>query len=222
MPSTHTPDIPAAIARVTRIMAGYRGAWALCGGWAVDASLGAPSRDHADIDIAVFCGDEALVLEHLEGWQLVAHDPTVADDTADPWTGRPLVLPAHVHARPPGDGALPDRVDGAAQQGFELDIQFNARDGGAWVFSREPRIMLPLGRCIVPSPWGVPAVSAEVALFYKAAETRRRDERDFANLFPHLGAETLAWLREAIALACPSHHWLNWLRAAPGTETAVR
>ncbi len=53
-PTNHVPE---PVARVADLMATYRGAWSICGGWAVDAWLGRQTRDHADVDIAVYQDD---------------------------------------------------------------------------------------------------------------------------------------------------------------------
>ena len=91
--------IPDAVADIARVMATYPHAWALCGGWAVDAWLGEVSREHQDIDIVVFDDDQLAAYEHLraDGWHLVAHDEAVGGSVRDLWDGRPLVLPAHIH-----------------------------------------------------------------------------------------------------------------------------
>jgi hypothetical protein len=188
-------------------MSTFRPRWSLCGGWAVDAWLGRQTRDHPDVDIAVFQDDQRALLDHLAGWQLIAHDPQVADDTSEPWDGRHLDLPAHIHGRPPGArGRLPDRLDAPTQSGFSLDIQLNERSDRDWVFSRAPRITMPLRRCVHQSAWGLPALVPEVILFYKASELRRRDKLDFLALLPHLTDEQRDWLRNAISLV--GHPWL--------------
>lgn len=214
MPSsseTQQPGIPAPVAEIARLMSRYPARWALCGGWAVDAWLGEQTRDHPDTDIAVFAGDEARLLRHLAGWQLVAHDVTSEDEIAAQWDGRRLALPAHIHGRSPEANApLPDRAVLTTGEGFTLDIQVNQRDGDVWLLSASPRIALPIERGIRPSPWGVPAVSAEALLFYKSREMRARDRRDFAALLPRLTGGQRAWLREAIAAA--GHPWLDALR----------
>ncbi|MDE3096666.1 MAG: hypothetical protein KGK07_11800 [Chloroflexota bacterium] len=191
-------------------MAGYRGAWSICGGWAVDGWLGRPTRDHGDVDIAVFQDELDLLFEQLDGWQLIAHDPNVAGNTSERWTGRPLDLPAHIHARSPeARDSLPERLDTPAQQGFGLDIQLAERSEGDWIFSREPRITMPLRRCVRQSAWGLPALVPEALLFYKAGELRRRDKLDFLALLPHLSGGQREWLRNAISLA--GHPWLSEL-----------
>ena len=204
-PTNHVPE---PVARVAELMATYGGAWAICGGWAVDAWLGRPTRDHADVDIAVFQGDERALLDHLTGWQLIAHDTNVDGGTSELWDGRRLDLPGHIHGRL-SDERLPDRVDAATEQGFGLDIQLSERSDADWVFSREPRVTMPLHRAIVQSAWGLPTLAPEALLFYKGGDLRRRDKLDFLALLPHLTAEQRGWLREAISLV--GHPWLAQL-----------
>ena len=202
--------VPEPLARVAGLMSTFPPRWSLCGGWAVDAWLGRQTRDHADVDITVFQDDLSAFFDHLAGWQLIAHDPNVAGNTSEPWDGRRLDLPAHIHARSPdARRRLPDRLDAPAQAGFGLDIQVNERSGRDWVLSRQPRITMPLRRCARQSTWGLPTMVPEALLFYKASELRRRDKLDFLALLPHLTDEQRAWLRNAISLV--GHPWLTQL-----------
>lgn len=188
-------------------MSTYRPRWALCGGWAIDAWLGRETRDHGDVDIAVFQDDLPAFFKHLDAWQLVAHDDNVPGDTAELWNGRKIDIPGHIHARSPERReAMPDRVDNAAGQGFGLDIQICERADGDWILNRDPDINLPLRGCIEQSAWGLPTAVPEVLLFYKASEPRRRDKLDLLALLPHLTDEQRGWLREALILT--GHPWL--------------
>jgi hypothetical protein len=151
---------------------------------------------------------------------MVAHDPQVAGDSSDPWDGRSLVLPAHIHARPPdARRGLPGSLDAPAEAGFELEILLNERSRRAWVLNREPSVSLPLHRCARQSAWGLPTVVPEVILFYKATayfglediKERPQDKADFVALRPHLDEAQVSWLREAIARVQPAHPWLGYL-----------
>jgi len=185
--------VPEPIARVADLMSGFRGRWALCGGWAVDAWLGRQARDHHDVDIAVFQDDLAALLDHFAGWQLLAHD-SVAPDSTEEWDGRRLYLPAQIHARP-GDG-------------FEIDLQVNESSGGAWVLSREPALARAMRRCVEKPEWGLPTLLPEIVLFYKARESRTKDQADFRVLLPRLTENQRLWLLKAIAQVQPGHPWL--------------
>jgi hypothetical protein len=106
-------------------MASYPDDWALGGGWAVDAWLGRVTRDHGDIDVIVF--DQGALLEHLPGWQLLAHDPQAPDHNNEWWEGqRVLSHCTHIHVRPP-ERSGPVPADGIASGDvlFTLVFYFN-------------------------------------------------------------------------------------------------
>jgi len=186
--------IPSPLAGLADLMAPFPGTWCLCGGWAVDAWLGRQTREHKDVDLAVFTDDLDAVRTYFARWELIAHD--AADpDNVQPWTGRQLVLPSHIHAR--------------TTKGDELDLQVNERSGASWVLNREPPIERPLEECIEKCAWGLPALVPEVILFFKSIETRPQDETDFAALMPTLGKRSHRWLREAIGRVRPGHSWVE-------------
>lgn len=205
------------------LLAGFGPAWCLCGGWAADAWLGRQTRDHCDVDIAVFHRDQHAVFEHLPGWALVAHDPNVPDDTTRQWNGRRLDLPAHIHVPRLGSPLATSAT--LTHTAVEFEFLLNERSGHDWVLNREHGMAVPLERCVRPSPWGLPTASAEVVLFFKAggnltaaeAETstdilRPHDEQDFFALLPILTAAQRSWLRESLGTAQPDHPWLSHLR----------
>jgi hypothetical protein len=213
--------IPEPVARIADVMAGYRGVWCLCGGWAVDAWVGQQTREHGDVDIAVF-QDERLVLhEHLADWQVIPHDRDWGPDVGnEDWDGRALVLPAHFHARPPeASGPIPQGIL-KVEQGFWLDIQMNERSGDDWIVDEDARLAVSVSRSIKQSGWDVPTLVPELLLFYKAGELQRSlgqgrshpsADHDFEALAPMLEREQRAWLREATALVHPAHPWVTQL-----------
>lgn len=198
-------------------MSTFRHRWFLCGGWAVDAWLGRQTRDHGDVDISVFEDDQRALFDHLSGWQLIAHDSQVPGNTTEPWNGRRLQLPAHVHVSPnPGTVSAWVSESAAQPDGFELEVILNEGAGREWILSVDPRITLPLRRCIQRSGWGLPTAVPEILCFYKATayfgakrmKERPQDESDFLALLSLLGSRRLRWLREAVSLIHPSHPWL--------------
>lgn len=232
-----TERVPEPVAEIAKLMSPFPAPWALCGGWAVDAWLGRQSRDHGDVDIAVFIQDQRALFEHLPGWQLLAHDP-VFDPSApgkngEWWDGRRrLSHPSHIHARPPElSGPIPKGGLAWAKDGFTLEFQLDDRSDDEWVLSHDPHISLPLRSCVQQSPWGLPTAVPEVLLFFKATAYfgieeqmtggRYQDEPDFLALLPHLTEKQRRWLREAISLVRPEHPWLSRLAPQPSTDHRV-
>ena len=217
--STGAVTVPEPVTRLAGVMATYPRPWALCGGWAIDAWLGRTSREHGDVDLSVFTDDCRQLFDHLAGWQMIAHTSVVDDASTALWDGRQLTVPSHIHARSPLDaGPLPE--DGICEpaSGWWLDIQIDASEHGQCVVRRDPLVALPLADAIRVSPWRIPAATLEVLLFFKAAQPRRRDWRDFVACLPHLDSAQVAWLRDAIARAFPEHPWIDalaWAEAMP-------
>jgi hypothetical protein len=189
--------VPDTVARVAAVMSAFPITWFLCGGWAVDAWLGHEAREHGDIDVAIFQDEQQAVFDRLAGWNLIGHDDSVDPDTEEPWTGRHIDVPGHIHAR---------------THGLNLEFVLNHRAGPDWVLIEDPRITLPLGKSARTSAWGLPTALPEVVLLYKARDDiRPRDEVDFAALLPLLTRQQASWLRDAIALVRPGHPWLPQL-----------
>ena len=218
MTTSVSNQVPEGVAGLGDIMAGYPGVWALCGGWAVDAWLGKVTREHADIDLAVFADDYRALFKHLDGWQMLAHDDTWEPNDIDVWWdgSRRVTVPGHIHARPPErSGAVPKEGIATIEDGFWLDIQICERSGPDWVMLRDPRVGLSLERSVRESPWGLPTASPEVLLFYKGwpqdevGFLRRRDKLDFTALRPTLSGEQRDWLRDALERV--GHPWLPQL-----------
>lgn len=219
MPSGLHPHV----ARMAAAMAAYPAAWALCGGWAVDYWLGRQTRDHRDIDITVFVEDQVALFAHLRDWNMVPHD-AVTPEVRDLWDGRTLVLPAHIHARPPGEENRRRVISWVtppytqAADGEDLELVVNERQGGDWILHDEARISRPLDRCVATAPGGLPVARPEVLLFYKATaywgdgkHPRSHDTADFKALAPLLAPNDAAWLRTAIHTCIPDHPWLAHL-----------
>ncbi|GAA4688794.1 hypothetical protein [Streptomyces youssoufiensis] len=85
--------------------------------------------------------------------------------------------------------------------------------GATWISRRDPGVRLPLAALGRRTPTGVPYLTPEAQLYYKAAAPRPKDERDFAAALPHLTPPQRAWLSRAIARTRPAHPWRARLAA---------
>lgn len=193
------------------------------------------TRDHGDVDIAVFEPDQGALFDRLTGWHLIAHDEVLGGATTEPWDGHDLVLPAHIHARSPG-AANAERVtelvtDARSDHTDDLNFEFiiNHRAGDEWLLDPpmntpgqsgpdDNRIPVPVSRAIRALPGGIPAATPEILQLFKAVSyrdddryPRPYDEIDFVALVPLLDGDSAAWLRHAIPRYVPDHPWLAHL-----------
>ena len=175
-------------------MRGLHAPWCIAGGWALDLFLGRETRPHADVDVALFRGDQFLLRQHFAGWTF----SKVLGGVLERWQEEEwLHPPTHeVHARS-GD-----------QPPITLEFLLNERTGGRWVFRRNPEVSCPLDRVILRSGAGLPVLCPAVVLLYKAKTPRTVDELDFTMVRGSLDGEQLTWLRSALRTCHPRHPWL--------------
>jgi Aminoglycoside-2''-adenylyltransferase len=185
------------VAEVAALLDGMPVRWWIAGGWAIDLFVGASTREHDDVEVAVLRSDQLAVQMHLHGWDLrVAHDGRLSR-----WAPGRLLTPAEhgIWARP--RPASPWRL--------ELLVDDVVDD--QWVFRRNPAVRLPLERLGRTTSTGVPYLRPEVVLLHKAKRPRASDEHDARVAIPRLSRSGRAWLAAAIARGAPHHHWLPLL-----------
>jgi hypothetical protein len=182
--------------KVAALMRGFARPWFVAGGWAIDLYLGRVTRPHADIEIAIFRQDQAVLREHFSGWSW----QKVFNGALSSWQGERLDWPVHElycgneAAEPP-----------------QLEVLLNEAQGDEWVFRRNDDVTRPIARCYLTSAAGINFLAPEIVLLYKSKGTRDKDEQDFAAVIERLETEQREWLRGAIATCNASHHWLNSL-----------
>lgn len=97
---------------------------------------------------------------------------------------------------------------------WSLQLMLLDTDGALWVFKRDRNISGPLeriGRCTAS---GVPYLSPEIQLLYKAKpETLDKDQLDFDNALPRLGRPERRWLLGVLERRfARGHRWITILR----------
>lgn len=200
MDTPSAPDHEPVILAVRRLLAGYPGVWAVCGGWAIDLFLGHATRLHEDVDVAVARADQAALQRHFvdAGWMLhIAHQGQLT-----PWQqGEWVELPRHSIWATKKD-YQPDLIE----------LLLNEIEGNEFCFRRDRSTRLPLEQAILHTAGGTPFLAPELLLLYKAGHTQlEKNALDFLLLLPHLGDGRRRWLAEALIRLDPAHEWLPLL-----------
>lgn len=181
---------------VHSLMDGFASPWCVAGGWALDLFLGGVSRPHSDLELAVFRQDQLRLRLHFHRWTFTVR----VDGRSEAWLSEVVLeLPLHeIHASSPDD----DR---------SIEFLLNERDAENWVFRRDRAVTLSLDHAIVASPFGVPVLSPEIVLLFKAKAPRPKDESDFATAVPRMTHSRRSWLRSALLTCDPDNPWIRKL-----------
>jgi hypothetical protein len=178
------------------IMSGFDYPWFFAGGWALDLYCGRETREHKDVEIAMFRKDQLHLKKYLTGWDFQKVDL----HSMSPWEGDFLVRPIHeIHASNKDTGEV-------------LEILLNEGTEREWIFRRNNRIKLPKDAVWCYAESGLPVLNPEIVLLYKAKNTREKDNQDFFIMKDYLNKDQKTWLRQSVLLQHPKHEWLEYLK----------
>lgn len=193
---------PASPAEITEIFSGCKAQWWIAGGYAIELAAGRPIRGHVDIDVLMLRRDQLAVQQALPGWQWQAADPP---GSLRPWQpGEQLPVGVHDIWCRPGPG-----------KPWRIQVMLDESSGNDWVSRRDRRIRRPIASLGCVTADGIPYLTPEIQLFYKAKATRPKDEADFAVMLTMLTASQRQWLSDALALVySPDHPWRSRLHTS--------
>jgi hypothetical protein len=189
---------PARPGEVASIFAKTPCPWWVAGGYAIELAAGRPIREHGDIDVMVLRRDQFHVQRALDGWEWWAADPP---GTLRPWA-RAEALPVGVHdvwCRPGPTGP------------WRIQVMLDESDGGDWVSRRDAGLRRPIASVGQVGRDGVPHLSPDIQLYYKAKQPRPKDEVDFTAVLPFLTETQRRWLGAALAHSFGEHPWRSRL-----------
>ncbi|GGR89814.1 nucleotidyltransferase domain-containing protein [Deinococcus sedimenti] len=186
--------------QITQLLTPLDAPWMIAAGYALDLHLGHTARPHDDLDVILPRDVQTQLPDLLRGWRL----DTPVDGTYQPYVA-PLDAPHHqIHARHPDLRGV-----------LMLDVLLTDLSGDTWRYRRDPRVTLPLHRARKVSPDGLPYLTPEAVLLFKAGtagrDPRGKDETDFQRVLPTLTGEARAWLHDALNRTSPDHPWLTEL-----------
>jgi hypothetical protein len=173
--------------------------WYVAAGWAIDLFLGAPRREHEDVEIGVPAdrfGEIAAALDEVD-FHVVG-----------PGLAEPVEHASELLATTHQTWAL-DRVANV----WRLDVFREPSDGEQWICRRDESIRLPYDELIERSADGIPYARPEVVLLFKAKGARPKDESDLAAVLPRLAADRRRLLAGWLEQVHPGHFWLSDLAA---------
>lgn len=196
------PWEPARPAEAAAIFSAMPCPWWIAGGYAIELAIGRPVREHDDIDVLMLRRDQLHIQQALRGWEWWAADPP---GTLRPWQpGERLQEGIHDIWCRPGPG-----------KPWRVQLMLDESDNGDWVSRRDPRIRRPLSGIGKTSSDGIPYLTPEIQLFYKARNRRPKDETDFTAVLPHLTQAQRQWLSTALTRTYGSQHpWRELARPA--------
>lgn len=80
---------------INSLMLNFDKKWFIAGGWAIDLYIGKETREHKDIEIAVFRKDQLFLKDYLSEWEF----KKVTKGNFHTWGNEFLELPVHeIHA----------------------------------------------------------------------------------------------------------------------------
>jgi hypothetical protein len=183
-------------------MSGAGVPWWIAGGWAVDLFLGRQTREHGDTDVLIRRDDQLAVQEHLTSQGLLLYK--TQQPGLEPWP------PGEFLARPFDD--IWCRWTPATP--WVLQLMLLCTEGDQWVFKRDPAIRGPLDALDRHTAAGVPYLSPQVQLLYKAQpETPAKDQADFDLAIPRLQPQEQKWLLDQLQKRfADGHPWIGQLK----------
>jgi hypothetical protein len=170
--------------------------WYVVAGWALDLFAGEVSREHEDIEIGVpraGFDDVRRALADLECDVVGAGD----DGVGRRWPLDSAAFDEHFQTW------FRERDSGR----YRLDVFRDPHEADTWVCRREPSIRRPYDDVVRTTPDGIPYLSPDVVLLFKAKGLRDKDEADFERTLPSLTAAERRWLRASLAQVHPGHPW---------------
>lgn len=175
---------------------GVAAPWYVAAGWALDLFRGEQSREHGDVEIAVPADRFPEVRDRFPG---LVFDAVGSGRIWEAATPEALTGTHQTWLRDPATGD------------YRLDVFREPHDGDRWICRRDATIRMPYTEIILHTPDGIPYLTPELVLLFKAKHVRRKDQADFDGIVPLLSAAQREALAGLLTRVHPGHAWLGAL-----------
>lgn len=172
--------------------------WYVAGGWALDLFHGSQTRRHADLEIAVPAADFPEIRDRFPAPGFVfdaVGDKRVWPDA----TPEALAVTQQTWLRE------------AAGDDYRVDVVREPHEHRTWICRHAPSIRFPYADIIRRTADGIPYLTPELALLFKAKYLRPKDQQDFEATVPLLSRAQRERLADLIGHKYPDHQWLSEL-----------
>jgi hypothetical protein len=169
--------------------------WYVAAGWAIDLFLGAQTRAHDDLEIAVASSFFETIPQRF---------PEM--DFWVPQGGMKLArMTEEILA---GESHQTWAYERAAQV-WRFDVFREPHEGDVWICRRDPSIRRAYSEIVLRSGDGIPYLTPEVCLLFKAKAAREKDRADFDAALPRMTPAQRQWLHDALVQVHPGHEWIS-------------
>lgn len=181
---------------VARQLAGIAAPWCVAAGWALDLFRGRQTREHGDIEVAIPAASFPEVRSRFPGY---AFDGAGSGRIWEDATPDVLAAVHQTWLRDPATG------------NYLLDVFREPHDGDTWICRRDETIRLPYRDIIHRTQDGIPYLTPELVLLFKAKHVRPKDQADFDATVPRMTPAQRETLAGLLARVHPGHPWLTGL-----------
>ncbi|MFJ7909676.1 nucleotidyltransferase domain-containing protein [Kitasatospora sp. NPDC096204] len=179
--------------QVAERLAGVATTWCVAAGWALDLFAGRQSRPHGDLEIAVPAAGFPEIRDRFPEYLFDA----AGSERVWPAAGAEALAATHqTWLRDPDSGR------------FLLDVFREPHDGGTWICRRDERLRLPHEEITERTADGIPYLTPELVLLFKAKAVRPKDQADFDTVLPLLSRTRREALGGWLEQIHPGHPWL--------------
>lgn len=190
---------PLTVTEVSSIFNTIPISWGIAGGWALDMHIGRKTREHSDIDIAIFRKDQRVVYQHLKNdWMLYK----AKDEKLSPWQEKEYL-----------DVINDVWVSRGTHTPWVFQIMLLDCEQENWIYQREKTIKLSKEELFSNDKNKVPYLKPAIQLLYKggSSQIREKDFQDFQVILPSLTVQEKEWLKKA--LKCQFSSEQSWMKS---------